>query len=307
MAGIRAHGYVAIGSFTPTLTRRRTLKREHVLMVLGLVTAAVPITAQSADAILKREEARFAALRSGQGREQFYSRDFVNIAPPGQVVLGYQPPPKPNSALYAKDINVVAATQNGAVITLLQGPRPATVPFPSNDPDRFLDIWANEQGTWRLVARQGVWVRPAAEGETPPPIKAPSVSQFKPTGAAEGEIYKAHQAVEDAFVRHDAAAYERLTLPEFVRIGERGQLASRPEWIKANVIGKKAPRVLAAADDVRIRVYGDVAVMTHQHIARDAEGMTPARPLRMMRAWVRRDDGWKLAATISTIVWPAQK
>ena len=281
------------------------MKATRILLVIGLASASLPLAGQSADAIIKREEARIAALRSGQGREQFYSRDYVAINPPGQVVIGYQPAAKPNPALYARDIKVVATTQSGAVVTLLQGPRPATAPFPSTDPDRFLDIWANEQGTWHLVARQGVWVRPA-ESEAPSRVKTPNVSPYQPKSAAEGEVFKAHQAIESAFERHDAAAYERLTLPEFVRIGERGQVVSRPEWIKANVIGNKAPRVLPLVDDVRIRVYGDIAVMTHRHIARDAEGTTPTRPLRMMRAWVRRDDGWKLAATISTIVWTAQ-
>ena len=294
MASMRAHVSVVL---------RKGLI-EHALAVC-LITIAARVAAQSADAIIKREEARIAALRSGQGREQFYSRDYININPPGQVTVGYQP--SEPRAYWAKGITVIGATQSGAVVTMLQGPRPKTSQMPSTtEPDRALHVWANEQGTWRLVARQAVWVRPA-DTATPSRIKAPNVPQYQPKNAAEGEILKAHQAIEDAFVRHDAAAYERLTLPEFIRIGERGQVVERPEWIKTNVIGTKAPRVLPVFDDVRIRVYGDVAVMTHQHIARDAEGMTPARPLRMMRAWVKRDDGWKLAATISTIVWPVQK
>jgi len=280
------------------------MKMKHILLVLGLAMAALPLAAQSADAIIKREEARIAALRSGQGREQFYSRDYVIINPPGQFVAGYQPSAEPNPALYVKDMKVVVATQSGAVVTMLQGPRPKTTQMPSpTGLDRVLGIWANEQGTWRVVARQSVWVRPA-DAAPPSRVKAPIVSFYQPKNAAEADIIRAHQAVEDAFARHDAAAYERLTVPEFIRIGERGQVSPRAEWIQTNVIGNKAARVLPLADDVRIRVYGDVAVVTHRHIARDAEGTTTARPLRMMRAWVRRDDGWKLAATISTIVWP---
>jgi hypothetical protein len=224
--------------------------------------------------------------------------------PGGTVVVGYQPAAKPNPALWVKDIKVIAATQTGAVVVLLQGPRPAAAQIPSDtDPDVFLDIWASEQGTWRMVARQGVWVTPPAS-QPPARIKAPAVSPYQAANMLEGEIFKAHQAIEDAFVRYDGASYERLTTPEFVRIGERGQVLSRSEWIKANVAGKKVVRVAPLVEDVRIRVYGDVAVMTHRHIARDAEGTTWARPLRMMRAWVKRADGWKLAATISTIVWP---
>jgi hypothetical protein len=277
-----------------------------VVVALGLVVTS-SVLAQSADAIIKRQEARFAALKSGQGREQFYSRDYISINPPGGVVTGYKPTAQSNPAIYVKDIKVIAVTANGAVLTHLQGPRPAAAQVPSKtDPDRFLEVWANEQGTWRVVARQGVWVRPPDQVKPPPRVKAPSVmpSQLK---GDEAEILKAHQAIEDAFMRHDATAYERLTVPEFVRIGELGQMVPRADWVKTNVIGKKeVARVLPLLDDVRIRVYGDVAVMTHRHIARDAEGTTPGRPTRMMRAWVRRPDGWKLAATITTIVWPAQ-
>jgi hypothetical protein len=277
-----------------------------VVVAVGLVVTS-SVLAQSADAIIKRQEARFAALKSGQGREQFYSRDYISITPPGTVTMGYKPTAQSNADIYVKDIRVIAATANGAVLTQLQGPRPAAAQVPSKtDPDRFLEVWANEQGTWRVVARQGVWVRPPDQTKPAPRIKAPNVAPPQLNGD-EADILKAHQAIEDAFVRHDASAYERLTVPEFVRIGELGQMLSRAEWVKANVVGnKELARVLPLVEDVRIRIYGDVAVMTHRHIARDAEGTTPGRPTRMMRAWVRRPDGWKLAATITTIVWPAQ-
>jgi hypothetical protein len=277
-----------------------------VVLAVGLVVSS-SVLAQSADAIIKRQQARFAALKTGQGREQFYSRDYIAINPPGAVVVGYKPTAPANPDIYVKDIRAIAVTANGAVLTHLQGPRPAAAQVPSKtDPDRFLEVWANEQGTWRVVARQGVWVRPPDQAKPPPRVKAPNVPTLQLKGD-EAQILKAHQAIEEAFVRHDAAAYERLTVPEFVRIGELGQMMPRAEWVKANVIGKtEVARVLPLFEDVRIRVYGDVAVMTHRHIARDAEGTTPGRPTRMMRAWVKRPDGWKLAATITTMVWPAQ-
>ena len=282
------------------------MKPKDVLLVLGLSAAALPLGAQADHPIIKREEARFAALRSGQGREQFYSSDYISVAPPGQVAVGYQPPAQPNTASWAKDIKVVAATQHGAVVTLLQGPRPDTAQFPfKTDPDRFVDVWANEQGTWRLVARQGVWVRnPDPAGKR---VKAPTVSPYQPKNAAEAEILKANAAIEDAFLRHDATAYERLTIPEFVRISNYGQVASRAEWIKANVTGNKDERVMPRFEDVRVRVYEDVAVMTDLHVALAPDGTTTALPQRMMRAWVRRDGAWKLAATITTSIWPSQK
>ena len=63
---------------------------RQILLTLCAATAAVHLSAQStADQILKLEEARAAATRSGQGREQFYSKDYRNISPPGAVVIGF--------------------------------------------------------------------------------------------------------------------------------------------------------------------------------------------------------------------------
>ena len=65
------------------------MKMKHLPLVLAFIAAGLPLAAQSADVIIQREEARFAALRSGKGREQFHSRDYVSITPPGQVTVGY--------------------------------------------------------------------------------------------------------------------------------------------------------------------------------------------------------------------------
>ena len=278
------------------------MKTTHVLLVVGLSAAVLPLGAQTDHPIIKRVEARYAALRSGQGREQFYSKDYVAINPEGVVTAGYQPPPKPNPDTKASDIKVIAATPHAAVVTYLQTPRPPTASVPSKtEPDLFLEVWANEQNTWRVVARQGVWVRkPEEAGKR---VKAPNVAPYQAKSGAEAEILKANAAIEDAFLRHDAAAYERLTIPEFVRIGNFGEA----EWIKANVAGNKVERVMPKFDDVRVRVYEDVAVMTDRHVALAPDGTTGALPQRMMRAWVRRDGAWKLAATITTTVWPSQK
>ena len=54
-------------------------------------------------------------------------------------------------------------------------------------------------------------------------------------------------------------------------------------------------RTLTAADEVRVRVYGDVAVVTFRN-RRDAT--------RMMRVFVNRGGAWTAVAAISTIIWP---
>jgi hypothetical protein len=285
------------------------MRIARALLVLCLVAPSLRLVAQSEDAVVKREAERIAALNSGQRREQYYGRDYININPPGQLTVGFQPG-VPDRQLYTKDVKVIIATQNGAVTTMLQGPRPKTSQMPSaTDPDRALDVWANEQGTWRLVARQAVWVLPPNATAAPSRrVKVPAIAPYQPKNAAEGEILKANEAIEDAFRRHDGSAYERLTIPQFVRIGARGQLMPRAEWIKTAIQeNKDTDLVPPLIDEVRIRVYGDVAVMTFKPIGRDKAGTTPVQGQRVMRAWVKQNDGWKLGATISTNIWQGEK
>ena len=54
-------------------------------------------------------------------------------------------------------------------------------------------------------------------------------------------------------------------------------------------------RTLTAADEVRVRVYGDVAVVTFRNL-RNAD--------RMMRVFMNRGGAWTAVAAISTIIWP---
>jgi hypothetical protein len=269
--------------------------RRLVLLTLCAATTAIHVSAQSAaDQIPKREEALVAALRSGQGREQFYSKEYLNITPPGTVSVGFQPPPQPNPATYQKDVAVVVATATGAVVTLLGGPRPPAAQVPSaTDPDRWIHGWANEEGTWRLVARQGIWVRPAPQSPTTPRTDV-SGRAYTPANAAEAAVLKADAALNEAFRARDGAAYEANLSPEFIRISSYGVVSSRAEFVKNAVLAGTGTRRAPAQDETRVRIHGDIAVMTYRNLRSNE---------RMMRAFVNRAGGWKAVATISTLIW----
>lgn len=277
------------------MTRRVSLTVAGTVLMLGLA-AMVPLAAQStADQILKREEARLAALKSGQGREPFYSKDYVVINPPGRFVTGFTPPAQPNPAAFIKDPKVIVATPSAAVVTMLSGPRPATAQVSSaTDPDRGLNVWANEQGTWRLVARQAVWVRQPPQ--TPPSPRGDVKDvPYTPANAAEAAVIKANDALNEAFRARNAAAYEANTAPEFVRISNFGGVTPRADFVRNAVLGGTGTRLPAASDETRVRIYGDVAVVTYRNLRNNE---------RMMRVFVNRG-GWKAVAAISTIIWDA--
>lgn len=270
------------------------MARVAIVGIVAMLTT-LPLDGQSmSDQILQREEARAAATRSGQGREQFYSADFINVNPPGRVTVGFTPPAQPNAAYYVKDVKVIVATPTAAVVTALQGPRPATANVPSQtDPDRVLRVWANEGGTWKVVAAQAVWVRPVQ----PPTPQRTDVSNapYSPKNPAEAAVAKVNDAINDAFRARDVAGYESHTAPEFIRISSFGQVTPRAEFVKSAVAAGTGARSSPASDEVRIRIHGDVAVVTYRNL-RNTE--------RMMRVFVNRSGAWKAVAAISTIIWP---
>ncbi len=270
------------------------MTRVSIVGIVALLMT-LPLDGQStSDQILQREEARAAATRSGQGREQFYSADVINVNPPGRVTLGFTPPAQPNAAYYMKDVKVIVATPSAAVVTGLQGPRPATADVPSKtDPDRGLRVWAKEGGTWKVVAAQAVWVRPALP-PTPPKADVTS-APYSARNPAEAAVLKVNDALNEAFRARDVAGYEGHTAPEFVRISAFGQVSARPAFLKDAVATGTTARPSPVADEVRVRIYGDVAVVTYRNL-RNAD--------RMMRVLVNRGGAWKAVAAISTIIWP---
>ena len=270
------------------------MARVAIVGIVAMLTTLGLDGQSPSDQILQREEARAAATRSGQGREQFYSADFINVNPPGRVTLGFTPPAQPNAAYYVKDVKVIVATPSAAVVTGVQGPRPATADLPSKtDPDRGLRVWANESGNWRVVAAQGVWVRPALP-PTPPKADV-SNAPYSAKNATEAAVVKVNDAINEAFRARDVAGYESHTAPEFIRISSFGQVTPRADFVKNTVAAGTGARPGPAADEVRVRIYGDVAVVTYRNL-RNAD--------RMMRVFVNRGGAWKAAAAISTIIWP---
>lgn len=210
-------------------------------------------------------------------------------------MAGFTPPAQPNPASFIREPKVIVATASAAVVTQLTGPRPASAQVPSaTDPDRWITVWANEQGTWRVVARQGVWVRTPPQPPAPPRADVANVP-YKPANPGEAAVIKVNEAINEAFRARDGAAYEANTAPEFIRIGSYGNVAPRADFVKNAVLGGTGSRPAAASDETRVRIYGDIAVVTYRNLRNNE---------RMMRVFVNRG-GWKAVAAISTVIWPA--
>jgi ketosteroid isomerase-like protein len=76
--------------------------------------------------------------------------------------------------------------------------------------------------------------------------------------------------------------------------------AQRLEWVKANAARLRA----LDYGDLKVRVYGDTAVVTG-HATGSAEG-TPPINSRFIQVWVRQGDTWRTVAGQITDIAPAQ-
>lgn len=109
------------------------------------------------------------------------------------------------------------------------------------------------------------------------------------------------KALSDAYAHHDAYTYERWTAPEFVRVTGTGQVVPREQWLKNDIIENQDKRVPSVNDDVKVRIFGDVAVITFRDITPRPDGAV-APPERRMSILAKNNGAWKQVLTQSTVI-----
>jgi hypothetical protein len=174
----------------------------------------------------------------------------------------------------------------------------------------FLNIWAKQKGAWRALVMQDVVL---ASADAPPPaVPAPPRPEAKPyecknpcqaipyrvRSPAEQDVVNSFQAVEKAFIAHDADEWAKHIAEEFVLFGSgRAPIAKsgRIATIKRQKDSNAAVTV-GEVDAMRLAVYDDGAAMVATHTMPD--GSRP--PYRAARVWVRRNGQWQMAISVQT-------
>lgn len=114
------------------------------------------------------------------------------------------------------------------------------------------------------------------------------------------EIRALENARNDAIVRGDSAALERMTSDDYTFITLRGELRSKAEIVKgfANGTFKYESREIS---DLNIRVYGNTAVVTGRSSQKGAEnGKDYSGDYRFTRVYVRSAGRWQTVALQAT-------
>ena len=98
------------------------------------------------------------------------------------------------------------------------------------------------------------------------------------------EVLKLDEQYVDSDRRNDAAAGKRMETDRYFFVSRFGDAG-----------GTTNPLRDLRLADVRVRTYGDLAVVTGQVQWTDQKGFSPG-PLRFTRVWVRQAGQWKVAA-----------
>lgn len=123
--------------------------------------------------------------------------------------------------------------------------------------------------------------------------------------SAEKEVQKAMDDNFAAITHKDVAALNSQYTDDYFRIGDTGKVTGKSEFI-ASVTNSDYETTKMEASDVKIRVYGNLAVVTELVTATGgAKGKTPtSRASRQTVVWLKQDGVWKKHVFQSTSTSP---
>ena len=113
----------------------------------------------------------------------------------------------------------------------------------------------------------------------------------------ESEVLKINNEYEEAIARRDATVHERLFAADYTYTPGNGNIMGREDHMSFTKSGAVEVKSLRS-EDVRVRVYGDTAVVTGLWVSVDRRvGKEFAeRKIRYLLVYVRRDGRWQIVA-----------
>ena len=123
-----------------------------------------------------------------------------------------------------------------------------------------------------------------------------------PTGGDAETLMALERTWASAVMTHDAAPLEGFLADDFTQTSETGEVRGREETI-ARAASSAAVFSSGGLEDMRVRLYGDVAVVTGRFAAEGRSGDEPFTVnVRWTDTFVRRDGRWLCVASQSSSV-----
>jgi|KBSMisStandDraft_5_1062788.scaffolds.fasta_scaffold38586_6 hypothetical protein len=257
-------------------------------LTVALLGASLLAAQSPTDTVVRLEQQRIQAVRTGGDLERFYSPAYRGITAAGQPESRAQIQHTPNTDAARRYDAAVELHGDTAIVTGIEGNSE------TGDRDRFLRIWTKDNGVWTIVAAQTTWIgnRTGAAPPSGPLPSAPGAPAFEPRTPVEEALWKSQDALMRSFSEADPASYRLYSTEQSLRMTTGGDAIARDQWL--DTIGKRQKGPLAVVDEVRLATYGDVGIVT----LRGHE----ANPTRQSWIYLRQDGTWKLHLRYTTLI-----
>jgi len=120
-------------------------------------------------------------------------------------------------------------------------------------------------------------------------------------GSVTRELSRLEQTASEATVKKDRAALERLYADDYSYIHSNGSIATRAQEL-SDVVSPDAKWTSTTVNDIKVRVYGDAAIVLGvENLQGTSKGYVPG-PRRFTDVWVNRNGRWQEVVGQATIV-----
>ena len=125
------------------------------------------------------------------------------------------------------------------------------------------------------------------------------------TNNAEQELRELSRQWDEASLGRDTATLARILADDFVYTDARGAVLSKSEYLMSFIKAPDMTQQSFASEDISIRVYGDVAVVTGRSSWKGrsrGKGQFVDAQYRFTDVWVKRNGSWQAVATQGTAI-----
>jgi uncharacterized protein (TIGR02246 family) len=120
--------------------------------------------------------------------------------------------------------------------------------------------------------------------------------------AAEKQIRQLEEELRAAVVKGDAATFERVVTDDYTTTNVNGLTRTKAQLIEDMRSGAAKTQSLTL-DNIKVRVYGDAAVLTADRTAKSSlRGTDTSGRQRMIRVLVKRQGRWQPVALQATAI-----
>lgn len=132
---------------------------------------------------------------------------------------------------------------------------------------------------------------------------APAASAATETAAnAEQEIRKLQQEYDQAVLRQDPAAYDRLFADDYTVTQAGGKVYNKAEMIAMAKAGDTKMEI-GRTDDLKVRIYGNTALATCRWTEKSTTKGVPFSGVQLFTTvWVKNNGKWQIVSDQGTLV-----